>query len=524
MLIHTKKRVLVLKPRVPERILAVIPTAKQFEYKGAQLVAVPHKLDEVKVLRNMGIDAPSPILYYYEWPGQFKPFGAQKQTAAFLTHHNRSYVLSDMGTGKTQAILWAYDFMRMEKSARRMLVVGPLSTLERTWGDSIFDHFPHLTFQVLHGTRERRLRLLDQPADIYIVNHDGLKVIHEALAKRADIDLVVVDEIAQAGRNARTDRWKVLNTVVNKQKIVRACFGVTGTPTPNEPTDAWAQCRLITPETVPPYFNKFKDAVMRQVGPFRWVARDNALDVVHKAMQPAIRFSRKECIDLPPTVYTTRETRLTPEQDKAYKEMHSKLVAQMEAGEILAVNEAVKINKLLQICCGVAYGADGTEITIPVKPRLDLAVELIEESQSKTIVFVPFVSSTRVVAAHIRAAGYSVEVICGETSKHERDRIFAAFQRSKEPQVLVSIAAAMSHGLTLTSASTIIWYAPITSADIYDQANHRVIRPSQKLSTLIVNIEGSPVERKMYQRLRDKQSMQGILLDKMVGARDVLPA
>jgi hypothetical protein len=543
MIVHKKRRALILKVRHPERITSVIPTAKSFQYKGTTLVAVPHKTEEVRVLRNIGIEAPNPILYYYDWPRApyiKAPFQAQIATAAFLTGYNRAYCHNGLGSGKTQATLWAYDFLRAQKLVRSMLVVSPLSTLERTWGDSIFDHFPHLSFVVLHGTRERRLKLLQQPADIYIINHDGLKVVAHEIVKQDHIDLVVVDEIAQAARNAQTDRWDYLNWVVNgksptkqvelpdgrtcrssvgKPGKVRGCWGLTGTPTPNEPTDAWAQCRLVTPETVPPYFNKFKEMVMRQVGPFSWVSRDNATDVVFNTMQPAIRFSREECVDLPPTTFTTREVSLTPEQAKAYKNMETKLFAEVESGKVLAVNEAVKVNKLVQICAGVLYDEHGNEVAMPCKPRLDVVAEIIEEADGKVIVFVPFVSSIALVANDLRKRGFSVEVIYGDVPKSKRDEVFSAFQKTQHPRVLVAQPAAMSHGLTLTAANTTVWYAPTNSADIYEQANARTTRPGQKRNTLIVNIEGSPIERKMYTRLKTKQKMQNMLLEMIQEAR-----
>lgn len=564
MIIHKKRKAVILKPKYPERILSVIPTAKAFVYKGATLVAVPHRLEETKVLNNLGVAVPSPILYYYDWPRSAAiaaPFKAQLEAAAFMSSYNRAYNLSGMGSGKTQATLWAYDFMRSQNMVRSMLVVSPLSTLERTWGDSIFDHFPHLTFSVLHGSKERRLKLLAQPADIYIINHDGLQVVAEELAQAEHIDLVAVDEIAQAARNAQTDRWKFLNWVINGKAATKAvsevvtnrqgvpvlepdgskklrtkyvplgkngkprlCWGLTGTPTPNEPTDAWAQCRLITPETVPPYYNQFKEQVMRQVGPYKWVERDGAMNVVHKAMQPAIRFSREECVDLPPTTYTTLEVPLTPEQEKAYKQMFDKLAAEVEAGQILAVNEAVKVNKLVQIACGVAYDTNGEEVTIPNKPRLNAVVELVEGAGTKTIVFVPFVSSVRLVADYLRKKGFSVAVIYGDVPKAERDTIFSSFQRMAEPRVIVAQPAAMSHGLTLTAASTIVWYAPINSADIYEQACARITRPGQKHNTLIAHIEGTPIERKIYERLKNKQKMQNILLDLVVQSRGAVVA
>lgn len=531
MLIHKKKRVLVLKPRCPEHIIATIPTAKAFQYKGATLVAVPHKLDEVRVLRNMGIKAPSPILHYYDWPRNKytvpNPFFAQTETAAFFTYHPRSYCNSGLGSGKTLSLLWTYDYLRSIGERRRLLVVSTLSTLDRAWGDTIFEHFPHLTFSVLHGSKDKRLKLLNQLVDIYIINHDGLKVIGDAFADRPDVDIVAVDEVSEAARNSQTDRWKSLNEVVNKQPArmkfpPRCCIGLTATPVPNDPTDAWAQCRLITPDTVPPYFNRFKDMVMRQSGPYKWTPRENALEIVHKVMQPAIRFSREECVDLPPTTYMTREVPLTPEQEKAYKSMQAKLKAEVDAGEVLAVNEAVKIMKLAQIACGSVLDVNGDEVLINCKPRLDETLSIVRESQSKTIVFVPFISALTAVADHLRKHKVRVGVVHGGVGKRDRDVVFSGFQKGHEYDVIVAQPAAMAHGLTLTAASTVVWYGPVNRADIYEQANGRITRPGQRHNTLIVHIEGTPLERKMYTRLRHKQSMQGLLLDMVQGSRDKL--
>ena len=140
---------------------------------------------------------------------------------------------------------------------------------------------------------------------------------------------------------------------------------------------------------------------MRQSGPYNWVPREGAMEIVHKVMQPAIRFSREECVDLPPTTYMTREVPLTPEQEKAYKSMQAKLKAEVDAGEVLAVNEAVKIMKLAQICVGSVLDVNGEEVTINCKPRLDEALSLVRESQTKTIVFVPFISSLNLSLIHI---------------------------------------------------------------------------------------------------------------------------
>jgi SNF2 family DNA or RNA helicase len=192
--------------------------------------------------------------------------------------------------------------------------------------------------------------------------------------------------------------------------------------------------------------------------------------------------------------------------------MMTTLRFQHAAGEVTAVNEAVKAGKLIQIACGVAYDENGQEVTLDAKPRLEVTREIIEEAAAKTIVFVPFVSSVKYVADYLRSHGITVECVYGEVSKGERDRIFKEFQTLPDPKVIVAQPAAMSHGLTLVAANTIVWYAPIFSNDTFDQACARITRPGQTRTQLIVKIEGSPIEQRAYERLKNKQKMQGLLL------------
>lgn len=513
MLIHMPSQRVVLNLSNPQRVTTVIPTARLFDYKGSQLVAVPHRLDETRVLRNLGIRAPSPILHHYSWPGQYNPFFAQSETAQFLTLNPKAFVLNDMGTGKTLAALWAFDYLRSVKLAAKMLVISPLSTLERTWADEVFKHFPHLDVAVLHGTKDRRLKQLDEDRDIYLINHHGIGVIEKELIAKG-FDTIVVDEGA-VFRNASTALWKSLNRIASP---IERIWWMTGTPTPNAPTDAWAQCRIVCPERVPKFFGKFRDMVMRQMGQFKWLARDNATEIVAEAMQPAVRFTRDQCVDLPPTIPMPRHAPMSPEQAKAYKEMLSKLTMEFQGDAVQAVNEAVKMSKLVQIACGVVYGLDGQEVVLPSQSRIDVVKEIIEDAAAKVIVFVPYKAVMRHVADTL-SKDFTVSVISGDTPKAERDRIFADFQNERGgAQVLVAQPAAMSHGLTLVSANVVCWYAPVTSNEIYEQANARVTRPGQKHTTWIAMIEGSAVERRIYERLQGKQKMQGLLLETVKGA------
>ena len=108
---------------------------------------------------------------------------------------------------------------------------------------------------------------------------------------------------------------------------------------------------------------------------------------------------------------------------------------------------------------------------------------------------------------------WSTAVVNGAVSAAKRNKIFNDFQSSEEPHVLIAHPGTMAHGLTLTSASTIIWYGPVTSNEQYVQANGRIERIGKKHISNVVHIESIAVESKMYDRLRNKQKLQGLLLD-----------
>lgn len=508
MLVHKPSRKIVLNVNDPSRITTVVPTAKVFEFRGKQLVAVPHRVDEVIVLRNLGYNAPSPIELHYDWPGRFPPFKAQVATAAFLTTNPRSFVLSEMGTGKTLSTLWAYDYLRSVGKARKLLVVAPLSTLECVWASETFQNLPHLSVAVLHGSKERRLKLLAGDFDIYVINHHGVEVIAKELVAKLEIDTIIIDEVATF-RNHTTGLWKALNRVCQGRARL---WAMTGTPTPNEPTDAYGQCKLVVPERVPLYRGRFRDMVMYQRSMFDWQPRSNAAQIVADVMRPSIRFARAECVDLPDTMYADREVVLTKEQREAYRQMLASLRAQLANGELMAVNEAVKLGKLLQICCGAAYSPNGDTVYVDVSTRINEVMDIIEQSEGKVLVFVPFTGALQQIADTL-SKHHVVGVVHGGTSKTARDKVFHEFQKEKAMRVLVANAGTLSHGLTLTAANTIVWFGPPASSEQYQQANARVTRPGQTRSTFILHLMGSPVEKRIYARLRKRQGLQGLLLD-----------
>lgn len=492
-----------------EDLANLIPHAKELEWRGERMLVMPNDHIEAKLARNLGVPVPAPILTRYDWVGQ-TPWDIQRTTAALLTESERCYVLSTMGTGKTRAALFAADYLLKVGAIKRVLVAAPLSTLTPVWETELFRVMITRETRVLHGDRAKRLRLLAEDADFYIVNHHGLDLLKKEIIAR-EFDLVILDELA-VFRNKSTELWKAANAVISAPSV-KFAWGLTGSPTPGAPTDAWAQVRLLTPSRTVRTMSQFRDLTMRKVTDFKWVPRANANEMVHMAMQPSVRYTRDDVMELPPTSYVDRDVKPDPEAAKAYKMLFDKMRTLTNSGEsITAANEGVLQNKLLQVACGFIYTDKGTVYELPNSQRLKVLEEIIEETDRKVIVFVPYIHALQGVAEKLRQGGHSIEVVYGATARGKRDTIFQAFQDSDDPRILVAHPQTMAHGLTLTSANTIVWYGPTQSLEIYEQANARITRPGQTAKTLIVHMSGTLVEKMTYQRLRQRSKMQGLLL------------
>jgi SNF2 family DNA or RNA helicase len=502
--VYPEQKAIVLPYRAD--VESIVPGAKRFKHGDDWYLAARHTVPVVRLLRNLGLNAPSPILTDYDWCGGV-PFDSQMITADMCTIERRAFVLSEMGVGKSRAVAWAYDYLRREGLLHKLLVVAPLSTLVTVWANEFFENFPHLTVGVLHGSKAKRLKILSSAADVFIINHDGVEVIHSDLFGRAEIDGVIVDELA-GYRNRRTNRWKYLEPIVRRSAY---SWGLTGSPTPNAPTDAYGQSRLLTPEQAGYSFKAFKDKTMRQVSTFTWVPRPEANEIAHSILQPAVRFTRADCFDLPPTTYSERRVQLSPAGTKAYNEMHRELATDIRSQEITAANEGVKLGKLLQIAAGFAYDGAGKGQYVGGIDRFREIVNIVEEASGKVIVFAPYRYFVELLSG-VLGSKFSVATIHGDVSPAERTQIFADFQKGGT-RVLIAHPLTMSHGLTLTAANTVIWASPTTSLETYQQANARITRVGQTRNTHIIHIAGTAAEAKVYSRLKRNAAMQGALLE-----------
>ena len=514
MLVVPEQRKVVINTQKYAEVIDAIPHAKAFNHQGNVLTALKHGVEETLVLRNLGFKkTPAPILSYYHWPARFKAMEHQKQTSAFLTLNRKALCLNAPGTGKSLSALWSADFLIQEGVAKKVLIVAPLSTLKVVWGKEIRHHLSHRSFEILTGSRQRRIEKLQTPGvEFLIINHDGFNIIKDHLD---DIDVVIYDE-ATALKTPGSQRFKTFFKWSMERPIW--LWMLTGTPIAQSPVDAWTLAKLVSSPTVPRSYTTFKDMVMNKVSTFRWVPRPEALDICQKVLQPSVRYSLDECKELPDTVFLEHECPMTLEQTRAFKEMKERAV--LLAHDVSAPNMAVVLSKLLQICCGSIIGNDGDLVKLDFTERYDAMKEVIDEIGDKVIVFVPFRGVQARLFDMLVADGYDVAIVNGDVTGAARNKIFEDFQNTEKIKVLLAHPKVASHGLTLTRAKDIIWYAPIYSLEMYEQANARIRRLSTEGKTRVHHLHGTAFERELYKRLQQKKRVLGEFLALVRGVNE----
>ena len=506
-------KALLFRTRSPDKY-RVIPKHKVVNKydDGSAEIAVYWGLDEARVLKNLGVkDVPSPITRRYNWPGKFKPMAHQVETAAFLTFNKKAFVFSEPGTGKTLSALWAADYLMKRGDVRRCLILCPLSIMHSAWMNDLNNSIIHRSAIVAHHYQaSRRIEMVQQDYEFVITNYDGLNLIADEINNNGKFDLIIVDE-ANAYKTVTTKRWKALKSIMTPNTHL---WMMTGTPASQSPLDAYGLAKLVNADGIPKFFTGWRDKIMNKVTQFKWAPKANAAQDVHDALQPAIRFTKAQCLDLPPVLTTVREVPLTPQQAKYYNLLKDRMMVQAAGETITAVNAAAGVSKLLQISCGAAYTDDKEVVEFDAAPRLSVLEEVLDETSRKVIIFALFRSTIDTIQTHLTKKNIANEAIHGDVNPTKRADIIRRFQTEANPRVLVMQPQATAHGITLTAADTVVFYGPLMSVEQYIQCIARADRKGQDSDKVtVVHIQGSPIEKKMFKALEGKVTDNTLLTE-----------
>jgi SNF2 family DNA or RNA helicase len=520
---YDKPRKLLIYDRPSELVLQHIPEAKRL---NGQYVAIPQTLRNSQVLRWLNYPVP-PIVTEdnYDWPIQpgREAKWQQKIMTNFQLLHPRCFNLSDPGTMKTLASLWAADKLMQAFPGYRALIVAPLNVLETVWAKAIFENFlSRRTFEILHGSADRRLTRLTKKPDFVIINLDGVGVgahtrkkleldgFSKALYEDAGIKIVIADE-ADGYVDATTKRHRITQKIFGTRPYL---WMLSGTPVAQAPTDAYGLAKLVN-NAFGRSFTSFRDETMVKVSNFKWVPRPSGYDIARRMLVPVIRFSINETwTDRPPIKILPAIVELTEAQKVHMRALKQNLQVILASGKkITALNEAAVRTKFIQISLGAIYDDEHVAHEIDASPRFKKMEDIIRGSSHKIVIFSPLTSIVDLLYKKF-SKEWRCGIINGAVNASARPDIIRAFEKDADFKLMILDPQSTAHGINeFVVADTVIWAGPIDKTRLYIQGNARVYRPGQVNPVTVWQIQSNGLEKEMFRRLETNTSMQGALLE-----------
>lgn len=501
-------------------VLAALPEA---ELIGATddgpIVRVPHTQRVCEVLASLSVPCLPPIVTDYGWRAElFIPFPHQFRIAGAMSINKRFYCLADPATGKTASSIWALDYLLKCNLIKRVLIVCPMSLMRTTWLKEFNNIAPDISVSVLHGDAAKRRRLAHGTETVHIINYDGVEIVSEILLANK-YDLVIFDESTFVKNINR--RWKFCNAIAEKAE---RAWALTGTPVAQAATDAYGQLRLISQQKFKHTYESWQNATMLKDGPFRWIPRKEAVQLIQDTMQPAIYVRKKDVLAfLPELTKSRREVEMTADQLRMLKELKKQARTLAEGGsQVTAVHGAALRLKLIQVASGAVYDDEHNVVELDAGPRIREVIDIINQARAmddgtgppnnKVLVFCSFKHTAQVLTNALTKKKIRVAMVTGDTSSVNRERVFKYFNTTRDVEVIVAVPDVMAHGLTLTAASTTVWFTPHDSAEKFIQANNRMDRPGQQNPMEIIELYGCYAEEVMYNRLDERDETQKDIL------------
>lgn len=441
------------------------------------------------------------------------PFDHQSESSKFQAETSVVFDTSDPGTGKTRAWIDGFVQRREQNPEKKALVLAPKSILEPAWAADLSRFAPQLKFSVAYA--QNRRKAFEEPADVYITNHDAIKWLHSNPWAYLNLTDVVIDE-STAFKNPSSQRSKAAKKIIPhfQHKVA-----MSGTPAPNTITDIWHQAFLLdNGERLGNSFWRFRASVCEpvQVGRgmhmVQWMDKEGAPEAVAGLLDDiSIRNVFEDCIDIPSNFETEVFFDLPRPLRKQYESLAQDAVLQLKGGTVSAVNKAVLRQKLFQLTSGAVYDSDG-KTQVFATDRYELVIELCKQRESCLVAF-NWGHQLAELTKIAEREKIKFAVINGDASTEERNRAVDQFQNG-EIKVIFAHPASAAHGLTLTRGTTTIWCGPTDFAEHYTQFNRRIYRAGQTRKTETIHVTArDTLEEHIYNQLRGKLDRQATLLD-----------
>lgn len=443
---------------------------------------------------------------------KFTPRAYQTYCINRLVADNILGLLLDMGLGKTVIALTAIMDLKYNRFAiSRALVIAPKRVAESTWSREAehWDHLQLLRVVKVLGTAQQRIRALNTPGDVYVINRENVPWLVEHYRNAWPFDMVVVDELSSFKSN-QAKRFKALTWVRNH---ISRIVGLTGTPAPNGLIDLWAQIYLLDQgarlgKSIGGFRERYFEPDQRDRDHiYSYAPKPGADEIIRELIGDiCISMQAGDYLDLPECLSVTVPVQLDAKAQAAYKKLEREMLLEIGDSVIDAGSAAVLTNKLLQLCNGAVYDED-REVVDVHRCKLEAFIELVEGLNGQpALVFYAFQHDKDRIVKTLSGSGLRVRVLQGEKDVDDWN--------SRQIDILLAHPASCAHGLNLQrGGNQVIWYGLNWSLELYQQANKRLHRQGQTEKVIIHHliVEGGMDEDVMI-ALEDKRGTQDSLL------------
>jgi len=430
----------------------------------------------------------------------------QQRAVEFIKDNPKAALWIDMGLGKTVSTLTALIDLIDQKVIKKTLIIAPLRVSNHTWPTEIanWTHTSALNYTVLSGlTPKKREAALDEDTDIHIINRENVPWLVEKLGQKWTYDCVVIDE-SSSFKSHTSKRWRSLKKVYGK---IDRMVQLTGTPAPNSLLELWPQFYLLDKgkrleNTRGKFLNKYCTAVGNPQWN-QWTVKPDRADAIHNAVADiALVMNAEDYLKLPARIDIKVEVELPPKARSIYEQMKSDFLIAYKGGEILAVNAAVQIGKLMQIANGNVYDEDGKYVRCH-REKFDALEEIIDSTNDPVLIAYNFKSDL----AELRLLFPDAEVIGKDPTVIDR-------WNAGEIPILFAHPASAGHGLNLQKGgNVIVWFGLTWSLELYQQFNARLHRQGQDKPVRIFHIlTKDTADKAVLEALTTKKDTQDTLL------------
>jgi len=463
--------------------------------------------------------------YLATYPFKNRPFAHQAAYLQRFWSEPVAALFADMGTGKSYMLINNATLLYDKGKINGLLIIAPKGVYRNWYDTEIPKHIPsHVEYRMAiwaASPRKAEQQSMDELFEviedlkILIMNVEAFSTQRgTAFAKRfllAHNAMMVVDESTtiKTPGSARSKNTEKVGRGARYKRIM------TGSPITRSPLDLYQQCEFLSPNclNMHSYYAfqaRYAVIVERQLAShsFRQIVGYRRLDELKEKLDRfSFRVKKEECLDLPDKLYVKREVDLTDEQSSAYSDMKTIALAQVGGGMVSTVNALTQIMRLHQIVCGHVKLDDGTQVRLP-NNRIKELLNVVEETDGKIIIWATYRPDIEAIKLALQK-DYGMEAVgtyYGDTDQEERQRVLADFQDPDKPlRFFVGNPSTGGYGLTLTAASTVVYYSNSFDLEKRLQSEDRAHRIGQtKNVTYIDLIAPGTVDEKIVKALRGK--------------------